>query len=54
MARTLRNPSSPRRYMATEPSPECTSRHGAKGERHFKHRMIANRFCVIEYHIVKV
>ncbi|KAF3555612.1 hypothetical protein F2Q69_00011386 [Brassica cretica] len=37
MARALRNPPSPRRYMATEPSPECASRHGAKGDRHFKH-----------------
>ncbi|CAF2112220.1 unnamed protein product [Brassica napus] len=37
MARALRNPPSPRRYMAMEPSPECASRHGAKGERHFKH-----------------
>ncbi|CAF1725097.1 BnaC09g14820D [Brassica napus] len=38
MARALRNPPSPRRYMAMEPSPKCASRHGAKGERHFKHR----------------
>ncbi|KAL0676482.1 hypothetical protein Bca4012_004463 [Brassica carinata] len=37
MARALRNPPSPRRYMAMEPLPECASRHGAKGERHFKH-----------------
>ncbi|CDY51555.1 BnaC03g73010D [Brassica napus] len=27
--------------MAMEPSPECASRHGAKGERHFKHRLIS-------------
>ncbi|CAG7906412.1 unnamed protein product [Brassica rapa] len=38
MERALRNPPSPRRYMAMEPSPEFASRHGAKGERHFKHR----------------
>ncbi|CAG7894970.1 unnamed protein product [Brassica rapa] len=37
MARALGNPPSPRWYMATEPSPECALRHGAKGERHFKH-----------------
>ncbi|CDY62133.1 BnaCnng39250D [Brassica napus] len=39
MARALRNQPSPRRYMAMEPSPEFASRHGAKGERHFKHSM---------------
>ncbi|KAF3608375.1 hypothetical protein DY000_02048599 [Brassica cretica] len=48
MARALRNPPSPRRYMAMEPSPECASRHGAKGERHFKHRAQANLICIKE------
>ncbi|WZZ29198.1 hypothetical protein YC2023_012599 [Brassica napus] len=41
MARALRNPPWPRRYMATEPSPECASRYGAKGDRHFKHRSVS-------------
>ncbi|CAN6920647.1 unnamed protein product [Brassica oleracea] len=41
MARALRNPPSPRRYMATEPSPECASRYGAKGDCHFKHRSVS-------------
>ncbi|KAL0886710.1 hypothetical protein Bca101_010693 [Brassica carinata] len=38
MARASGNLPSPRRYKAIKPSPECASRHGAKGESHFKHR----------------